>query len=76
VLLEAYNPRSCLEVKRTQVPVPKFPAIDMHTHFGNLLAWASKIKAVYIFGRMILVSAVSIMRQLSSRSCGLFRPYR
>src|SRR5512134_1085862 len=31
--LEDFRPRSMLRVKETRVPVPRFPVIDVHTHF-------------------------------------------
>lgn len=37
MLLKDYRPKSFLEVKRTKVDVPRFPVIDMHTHFGKLV---------------------------------------
>lgn len=37
MLLEEFTPKSFLEVKRTYVPVPRFPVVDMHTHFGKLM---------------------------------------
>ena len=37
MLLADYQPRSCLEVKQTNVPTPRFPVVDMHTHWGKLL---------------------------------------
>lgn len=37
MLLKDYMPRSFLEVKKTEVPVAKFPVFDVHTHWGKLL---------------------------------------
>jgi len=34
-LLEDYDPRPALVTKITDVPEPKFPAIDIHCHWGN-----------------------------------------
>jgi predicted TIM-barrel fold metal-dependent hydrolase len=31
--LQDFRPRSMLHVKETQVPTPRFPVIDVHTHF-------------------------------------------
>jgi predicted TIM-barrel fold metal-dependent hydrolase len=31
--LESFHPRSMLHVKETRVPTPRFPVIDVHTHF-------------------------------------------
>jgi hypothetical protein len=31
--LESFRPRSMLHVKETRVATPRFPAIDVHTHF-------------------------------------------
>lgn len=35
--LHEFQPRSFLEVKRTDISTPRFPVVDMHTHFGKLL---------------------------------------
>ncbi|MBQ6374498.1 MAG: amidohydrolase family protein [Clostridia bacterium] len=35
--LEEYMPKSCLEVPAHQVPTPKYPVVDMHTHWGKLM---------------------------------------
>lgn len=37
MLLRDYLPKSCLEVKSTQVLKPRFPVLDIHAHFGELL---------------------------------------
>ena len=37
MLLEEFRPESKLEVKKTDIEVPKYPVTDMHTHFGELL---------------------------------------
>jgi predicted TIM-barrel fold metal-dependent hydrolase len=33
LLLQDFRPRSMLHVKETRVPTPRFPVIDVHTHF-------------------------------------------
>ena len=35
--LSEYMPKSELVVEQHQVPLPKFPVIDVHTHFGSVL---------------------------------------
>ena len=37
MLLQDYRPKSFLEVKHTKVETPRFPVVDMHTHFGKLV---------------------------------------
>lgn len=37
MLLQDFQPKSYLEVKKTSVPTPKFPVVDFHTHWGKLL---------------------------------------
>ena len=37
MLLQDYRPQSRLVVKKTDVPMPKFPVFDVHTHFGKLI---------------------------------------
>ena len=37
MLLQDYRPKSRLVVKKTDVPMPKFPVFDIHTHFGKLI---------------------------------------
>ena len=32
--LQDFRPRSMLHVKQTRVPTPRFPVIDVHTHFS------------------------------------------
>jgi predicted TIM-barrel fold metal-dependent hydrolase len=34
LLLQDFRPRSMLHVKETRVPTPRFPVIDVHTHFS------------------------------------------
>jgi len=34
LLLQDFRPRSMLRVKETRVPTPRFPVIDVHTHFS------------------------------------------
>jgi predicted TIM-barrel fold metal-dependent hydrolase len=34
LLLSDFRPRSMLHVKETRVPVPRFPVVDVHTHFS------------------------------------------
>lgn len=35
MLLEEFQPKSYLEVKKTMVPVAKYPVCDVHTHWGK-----------------------------------------
>jgi hypothetical protein len=34
LLLQDFRPRSMLHVKETRVPTPRFPVVDVHTHFS------------------------------------------